>query len=94
VLKHIVGETSNNNKIIAQTTDQHQPIQNEVGHDTHQTLRIGSTFDYDEEVFKVVSTCHLGGIMAKCIWGNKKGAEVHFDNAREVIELVNRKRGH
>ncbi len=44
-------------------------------------------------MFRVVSVDEHGHVRAACLWGNQKGDELIFENAADVLELFNKKRG-
>ena len=57
------------------------------------SLRVNSKFDYNGNLFKVVSVSHDGNVLTTCLWGPQSGENITFHSVEEVARLVNLKRG-
>ncbi len=62
------------------------------GEDATWSIRLNSRFDYNNNLFKVISASGQG-VEALCLWGESMGETVVFPTINEVLQLVNQKRG-
>jgi hypothetical protein len=89
-LKQIVGKTAENDWLRAKLSA--HPIGQQAVPTAGRTLCINSKFDNNYNIFKVIETSDTFGVRFVCIWGERKGQEVFFQDINEVINLVNIKR--
>ncbi len=84
--EHIIGQPTQNVWLREQLSA--VPVVPQQG----RPLCLRSKFDYNNNMFKVISANIGTGVVARCIWGDQKGVEVtfYFD---EALHLVNLKQG-
>jgi len=88
--KYLVGDETNCACLLKQLSDSQPPSQTHT--EAPPTIRTNSKFDFNSSVYSVVRQEDNGMILTVCVWGERKGEQLLFENAAEVIELVRRKR--
>jgi hypothetical protein len=92
--QHIVGIDAHNNiPLISCIPREALPRPEVISELPSGVLRINSKFDYQGNVCKVVSVNSNGSVCTCSLWGPQKGDEIIFNSVREVLQLVNAKRG-
>ncbi len=85
---HIVGEhiTEYDSQQLTGRTAQETP------NEQPQSIRISSRFDFENNLFKVVSV-NSDSVQALSLWGDNVGQTILFPDVEQVVQLVNEKRG-
>ena len=88
--KHKVGDVTQSHWLSGQLSGmvRHQNPEAAV-----RQLRLKAKFDCNNSMYKVTGANPDGKVRATCVWGDEKGAEIVFNNAAEVLDLVTKKRG-
>jgi hypothetical protein len=89
--KHNIGAETCNHAWLSMQLAQRTPAQQQ-GEDATRSIRLNSRFDYNNNLFKVISVSDQG-VEALCLWGESKNETVVFPLINEVLQLVNQKRG-
>jgi hypothetical protein len=89
--KYNVGSDTCNHAWLSMQLAQRTPCQ-QPGTEVTRSIRLNSRFDYNNNLFKVISASDQG-VEALCLWGESKGETLVFPSINEVLQLANEKRG-